>query len=192
MTSARARGRPGGRPAAPADPIAEPLHRAALQLLRLVRREDAASGLSPARLSALSVLVFGGPSTLGALAAAEQVSAPTMSRLVAELEREGWIARRADPADARATRLVASPAAHRLLLAGRDRRLQAISRGLAALSATDRRSIAAAIPALERLVQATRAVGVETGAPDTRAAPRGAPQGARRGVAPRSGRRRFD
>ncbi len=135
-------------------PVAEPLHRGALHLLRLLRREDAASGVSPARLSALSVLVFGGPCALGALAAAEGVSAPTMSRLVTGLERDGWIVRRPDPADARATRLEASAAARRLLLDGRARRLAALSAGLRAVTDADRRALERTVPALERLVRA--------------------------------------
>ena len=65
--------------------VADHLHSAAIHLLRLVRRRDAETGLSPARLSALSVLVFGGPRTVGDLAADEQVRSPTMSRLVAEM-----------------------------------------------------------------------------------------------------------
>ena len=133
-------------------PAAEPLHRGALHLLRGLRRADDASGLSPARLSALSVLVFGGPTTLGALAAAEGVSAPTMSRLVTGLERDRWIRRRPDPADARATRLEASAAAQRLLLAGRARRLAALSAALDAGASAARAALARAVPALERLV----------------------------------------
>ena len=71
--------------------VADRLHSAAIQLLRRLRREDQAMGLTAARASALSVLVFGGrPLTLGALAQAEQVSAPTITRLrrVAVLEAE--------------------------------------------------------------------------------------------------------
>ena len=64
------------------------LHSAAIHLLRRVRKQDAATGEGPARLSALSVLVFGGPMTLGQLAAAEQVKPPTMSRIVTGLERQ--------------------------------------------------------------------------------------------------------
>lgn len=148
-----ARARAGEARADGPDPLAEPLHRGALHLLRLLRREDDASGLSPARLSALSVLVFGGPSALGRLAAAEGVSAPTMSRLVAELEREGWIRRRADADDARATRLEATAAAGRLLLEGRERRLRALAEALAELDPIDREALASATGALERLVQ---------------------------------------
>jgi DNA-binding MarR family transcriptional regulator len=139
-------------PAVP-DPVAEPLHRGALHLLRLLRREDDASGLSPARLSALSVLVFGGRTTLGALATAEGVSAPTMSRLVTGLERDGWLIRRIDPDDARSAWLEASAAARALLLDGRARRLEALTSGLRALTVAERRALAGALPALERLVR---------------------------------------
>jgi DNA-binding MarR family transcriptional regulator len=62
---------------------ADRLHSAAIHLLRRVRQQDTASGVGPAQLSALSVLVFAGPKTLGDLAAAEQVKPPTMSRVVA-------------------------------------------------------------------------------------------------------------
>ena len=62
--------------------VADRLHSAAIHLLRRVRQQDVATGEGPARLSALSVLVFGGPKTLGELAAAEQVKPPTMSRIV--------------------------------------------------------------------------------------------------------------
>src|SRR5687767_115077 len=89
--------------------IASRLHSASIHLLREVRRQDPESGLSPARLSALSVLVFGGPRTLGALAAAEQVTAPTMTRLVAALEADGYLSRRPSPSDRRAVIVDATP-----------------------------------------------------------------------------------
>jgi DNA-binding MarR family transcriptional regulator len=145
--------RPRRAPRDDAHPVAEPLHRSALHLLRLVRREDAATGLSPARLSALSVLVFGGSCSLGALAAAEGVSAPTMSRLVSGLERDGWVTRRPDTTDARAARLEASASARRLLRDGRARRLDALGAGLRTLTRAEQRALADALPALEHLVR---------------------------------------
>ena len=69
--------------------LADRLHSAAIHLLRLVRVQDTASGLGPARLSALSVIVFGGPVSLNDLARAEQVRPPTMSRIVDALETAG-------------------------------------------------------------------------------------------------------
>ena len=47
---------------------ADSLHSAAIHLLRKLRRIDAGSGLNAPRLSALSVIVFAGPLTLGQLA----------------------------------------------------------------------------------------------------------------------------
>src|SRR6267143_4993288 len=67
--------------------VADRLHSAAIHLLRPARKQDVLARQAPARLSALSVLVFGGPMALGQLAAAEQVKAPTMSRIVTGLEK---------------------------------------------------------------------------------------------------------
>src|SRR3712207_2008290 len=81
--------------------VADRLHSAAIHLLRRLRRADEASGLSGPKLSALSVIVYGGPITLGDLAAAEQVRPPTMTRIVRELEAAGLIRRSADSEDRR-------------------------------------------------------------------------------------------
>jgi len=62
--------------------LADRLHSAAIHVLRRVAREDTASGLGGPALSALSVVVFGGPLSLGKLAEAEQVTPPTMTRTV--------------------------------------------------------------------------------------------------------------
>jgi DNA-binding MarR family transcriptional regulator len=134
-----------------ADAVADRLHSAAIHLLRRLRREDDASGLSAPRLSALSVLVFGGPQTIGALAAAEQVRVPTMSRLIAQLEADNLLKRIPDPKDARVVRVEATPTAHTLLHAGRRRRVAALSADVARMTSEDRRTILEAIPLLERL-----------------------------------------
>jgi DNA-binding MarR family transcriptional regulator len=114
--------------------VADRLHSAAIHLLRRVRRVDEETGLSAARLSALSVLVFGGPTTLGRLARAEQVSAPTMSRLVSGLERDGLVAREAHERDGRSTLLRATDEGRRILLAGRERRIGELAELFADLS----------------------------------------------------------
>src|ERR1700686_2157541 len=88
--------------------VADGLHSTAIHLLRRVRKQDAATGEGPARLSALSVLVFGGPMTLGELAAAEQVRPPTMTRIVTGLERGRLIQRVRDSKDARRVRIRAT------------------------------------------------------------------------------------
>src|SRR5216117_2085747 len=87
---------------------ADRFHSAAIHALRHVRRDDPEPGLSAARLSALSVLVFGGPRTLGELAAAEHVRPATMTRIVQALDEEGLVRRESDPDDGRVTRLHAT------------------------------------------------------------------------------------
>ena len=95
--------------------LAEDLHRAAIYLLRTLRSSDQASGISSARLSALSVLVFGGQTSLGALARTEQVSAPTMSRLVNALEQDGLVTKKPAHNDRRLTMIAASAKGKRLM-----------------------------------------------------------------------------
>ena len=97
---------PAPRPAAVAS--AHRLHAAAVHLLRSLRAVDRASGLSGPRISALSVIVFGGPLSMSALAAAEQVQPPTMTRLVRELEREQLVERVRDADDRRVLKVRAT------------------------------------------------------------------------------------
>src|SRR5215472_16823368 len=86
---------------------ADQLHSTAIHLLRRLRVRDRESGIGPAQLSALSVLVFGGPRSLGELADAEQVRPPTMSRIVSGLEKAGLV-KREETEDGRRVRLVAT------------------------------------------------------------------------------------
>ncbi len=129
--------------------IADRLHSAAIHLLRGVRRVDRESGLSPQRLSALSVVVFAGPIPIGGLAEAEQVSAPTISRLVKGLERDGLVERERDLSDTRVTRLSATPAGRRLLARGRRRRIEVLVDRLSRLGEADRRLLGRAADLME-------------------------------------------
>ena len=131
--------------------IAERVHGVALRLLRRLRKSDAQMGLSPAKSSALSVLVFGGPQTLKDLAAAEQVKAPTMSRLVAELEAEGLATKAASAGDKRALKIAATAKGKALLEAGRERRLAVLAKQVAGLSAAERELLQRAAALLGRL-----------------------------------------
>jgi DNA-binding MarR family transcriptional regulator len=132
--------------------VADRLHSAAIHLLRRIRKVDEASGLSAARLSALSVLVFGGPTTVGGLARAEQVSAPTMSRLVSGLERDGFVVREADEGDARAVRVRATAKGTRVLQAGRRRRVAELDELLDGLSDNELRTLGSAAEIMERVL----------------------------------------
>src|SRR5438128_10699017 len=103
--------------------IADRLHSAAIRLLRMVRVQDTATGIGPARLSALSVLVFAGPMSLKALAEKEQVRPPTMSRVVAGLEKDGLVKREIVSEDRREIRLRSTPKGTRILQQGPRRRV---------------------------------------------------------------------
>ena len=134
------------RSATPENPgaVADALHSAAIHLLRRVRQEDERTGVTPGRLSALSVLVFGGPMRLTDLARIEQVKPPTMTRIVAGLEAQGLIGRRAVAEDARAVRLEATPRGTKVMHEGRRRRVERLSRSLEKLSARDLQILARA------------------------------------------------
>jgi DNA-binding MarR family transcriptional regulator len=131
--------------------LADRLHSAAIHLLRRVRRVDDASGLSAARLSALSVIVFAGPIRVSALANAEQVRTPTMTPIVAALEHDGLVTRESDASDARAALLRATPKGARLMAEGRARRVAALAAELNDLSETDLAALERAVGILEKL-----------------------------------------
>jgi DNA-binding MarR family transcriptional regulator len=132
--------------------VADQLHSTAIHLLRRLRKVDEASGLTAARLSALSVLVFGGPATLGELAAAEQVSAPTMSRLVSGLERDGYVVREPHERDARSVRVRATARGRRVLVKGRERRVAELVGLLEQTSRDELVALGRAAKIMERLL----------------------------------------
>jgi DNA-binding MarR family transcriptional regulator len=136
-----------------ASAVADRLHSAAIHLLRRVRKQDAATGEGPARLSALSVLVFGGPMTLGQLAAAEQVKPPTMSRIVTGLEESRLAERLADSKDARRVRIRATPSGERLLHQGRRRRIEYLARHLDRLTQPELATLEEAVKLLEGVLR---------------------------------------
>lgn len=124
--------------------VADKLHSAAIRLLRAVRVADDETGLSAPKLSALSVLTFGGAQSLNSLARAEQVTAATMSKLVSDLEAEGLVAKRTDAADRRGLRIEATARGKAILQEGRKRRLALLQRRLLTISASDRAKLAEA------------------------------------------------
>jgi len=133
--------------------VADQLHSAAIHLLRRVRRQDVATGEGPARLSALSVLVFGGPRTLKELAAAEQVKPPTMSRIVAGLASSRLVTVTTDPHDSRRMSIRATAKGKRLLHEGRQRRVADLAAHLEKLTAAERGVLAQTVEILQTLLQ---------------------------------------
>jgi DNA-binding MarR family transcriptional regulator len=129
---------------------ADRFHSAAIHALRHVRREDPATGLSAARLSALSVLVFGGGCTLGELAAAEQVRPATMTKIAQSLVEDGYARRQADPADGRVVRLTATAKGKRVMQRGRERRVTNLAQLLERLSPVEVAQVRKAAELVER------------------------------------------
>lgn len=132
--------------------VADRLHSLAIRLLRLVRVEDTATGIGPARLSALSVLVFGGAMSLKQLAAAEQVKPPTMSRIVAGMEHDGLVRRVVLKDDRREVRLYATAKGVRILQEGRARRVAHLAERLRGLEADDIKALGRAAELMLKLV----------------------------------------
>lgn len=135
------------------DEVADRLHSAAIHLLRRVRRQDVVMAQAPAQLSALSVLVFGGPMSLGQLAAAEQVKPPTMTRIVTGLERSGLAERIADHSDARKVQVRATAQGIQLMQKGRKARIHDLSRQLEELSLPEVTALEEAIQVLDRVLR---------------------------------------
>ena len=144
------------KPEVRARALADQLHSSAIHLLRQLRKEDDASGLSAPRLSALSVVVFGGPLTLGQLAAAEQVKPPTMTRIVTGLEKDGLVQRIGDERDKRLTRIRATPQGRKVLAAGRARRVEKLTAAVSRLRGRELAELTRGVQLLEEIISSMR------------------------------------
>jgi DNA-binding MarR family transcriptional regulator len=133
--------------------VATALHRAAIRLLRAVRTADDETGVSAPKLSALSVLVFGGAQSLSSLARAEQVTPATMSKLVSELEALGLVAKRVDREDKRGVRIEVTAKGRALMEEGRKRRLTLLNARIAKLTREERAQLVDASALMMRLAE---------------------------------------
>lgn len=143
------------RPAVGASELAARLAGFATVLQRHLSRADAGDGLTRARLSALGLLVMGGPRTLGELAAAEHVRPPTMTRLVHAMEADGLVAREPNPADGRSIVIRATRHGESQLEIGRDRQIAPLAASIAVLGAAERRQLEDAADLLGRLLRSS-------------------------------------
>lgn len=123
--------------AASRNTVADLLHSASIHVLRRARERDAESGVTAARLSALSVVVFRGPLTLTALAEAEGVRPATMTNIVTGLERSGLARREPNSGDRRSVLVVPTGEGERVLARARAARIDAVAEGLGDLAADD-------------------------------------------------------
>jgi DNA-binding MarR family transcriptional regulator len=131
--------------------LAELLHSTAIRLLRTLRRVDESSRLTAPRLSALSVIVFNGPITLGKLAEAEQVRPPTMTRIVNALEDQELVVKAQDPGDGRLIRIAATIKGKRMLIRGRARRVQSLTEQIRHLEKVEQENLSAALVTIHEL-----------------------------------------
>ncbi len=147
-----AKRKPNFDPSRDPEAVADLLHSTSIHLLRRLRVVDRSSGIGPAQLSALSVLVFGGPRSIGELAAAEQVRPPTMSRIVAGLERAKLVRRRAGQ-DKRSAQIAATKQGMRILWEGRRRRVEVLAGGLRPLSPSDLQKLDEFVRMIQQVLQ---------------------------------------
>jgi DNA-binding MarR family transcriptional regulator len=140
---------------------ASALNSGAIHVLRSLRAVDRLAGLTPARLSALSVLVFGGPCSLGTLAGAEGVAGPTMTRIVDGLIDAGLAERQPHPTDGRAVLIAATADGDALMRRAQSRRIEALAAALASLPAVAQRQLASSVELLDQVAAAVRAQAVD-------------------------------
>lgn len=127
------------------------LYRALGRITRSVRRGARGTEIGHGALSALATLVADDPQRIGALAEAEGVSPPAMTRLVNHLEEQGLVVRRPDPRDGRASVVEATDVGRDVVLSGRAERLRVLQARCDSLSPDDRQRLLAALPVLEAL-----------------------------------------
>lgn len=108
-----------------------------------------------AQLRLLSLVAQLGPVRITELAAADNCSQPTITQQVRKLTALGWIDRRDDPADARASLICASVAGRAAIDRARLARARALVPVLEELDAVDRETLRAATELLDRLARAT-------------------------------------
>jgi DNA-binding MarR family transcriptional regulator len=130
---------------------ANALHSLSIHILRRARTADKEIGLSPERLSLLSVLTFAGPQSVSALAEIEGVSRPAISRILGALDAQGLIDRDRNPDDGRGVVARATAGGKRLVERGRRRRVELIEEELRGLSRRDLSVLEKALGILERL-----------------------------------------
>jgi DNA-binding MarR family transcriptional regulator len=124
---------------------------AVMRLARRLRQERSEAELSASQLSALAWISVEGPLTIGRLAELERVTAPSMNRTVNCLVDSGYVVRAGSPDDGRKVLVSTTEAGDAVVRETRRRRDAWLAKRLAALSAEDRATLAAATAILRGL-----------------------------------------
>ena len=126
--------------------------RVAVTRLNRRLRQQSLAGLSPSQAAALGSINRLGTPTLGELALAEQVQPPTMTRLVAAMERQGLVVRFQDEQDRRVWRARLSVEGRRALQRIHHLKNAFLVRRMADLDEAERAQVRQLPELLERLV----------------------------------------
>ncbi|MGO1053891.1 MarR family winged helix-turn-helix transcriptional regulator [Crossiella sp. CA198] len=134
------------------DSLARELCPLVFRLYYVVRRETPQHQLTLTQASVLATLAADGAARMSVLAEREGVRLPSMTDVITRLERLGLASRAPDPADRRAVLAEATEDGTRLIAELVRAREEFLGRRLAGLAAADQAAIAAALPALRRLL----------------------------------------
>lgn len=126
-----------------------------LAMARLNRRlrQQTHVDLTYSQITALATVEELEPIRLSDLAVTEGVSVPTLSRLVASLERANLIVRKPDPADGRAAQLHITDEGRAKLEALRTERSAYLVQRVGTLTPAQREALTGALDALEELAK---------------------------------------
>jgi DNA-binding MarR family transcriptional regulator len=116
-------------------------------------RQQAETDLTPTKLAHLATIDREGPMSLGDLACAERVTAPTVTKVVRELEALDLVVREVDDADKRVSLVRVTPLGAQTITASRTRKDAWLTEQLADLSAAELESLEGAVAILERLTE---------------------------------------
>lgn len=123
------------------------------EFTRMFIRLPSVRRLSFTTLSVLHTLARGGPMRLTELTASEQVTQSAVTQIVTKLERDELVERRPDPSDGRAVLVHLTAAGKSIVDSRRTDRRAHLAVLTARLTPAERAAIAAALPALTRLVE---------------------------------------
>jgi DNA-binding MarR family transcriptional regulator len=133
--------------------VANQLHTLAVHLLRQARISDRESGLTPERLSLLSILAYAGPQTITDLAEQEMVSLPAITRIVNYLEELDYVQRDRDSEDGRVVLVSVTESGREILEEGRRRRVEHVADILSSMRRLELMVVSEATDLLDRIIE---------------------------------------
>jgi len=134
--------------------VARSIRRSAIRLVRRLRLERADEGLSMLNLSILGILYRKGPATATDLAIQEHIRPQSLTRLLASLERRGYVSRQPDEADRRRLLITLTSGGKKALGADVRQKEEWLARGMErTLSPDDRELLLHASRLLDRLAE---------------------------------------